>query len=478
MEIPLARRKCKNIDHAFFLAHPVLKNHVSLLHSLKQSFKPDDDVWFVRAPGRVNLIGEHTDYNMGPVLPCAIDREVVFCLRKNQTGLVNVSNTLATYDRIQFPLHQPIEPYPRGNWGNYLKAGVNGLLEYFHAAEETIDSLCGYDAIVSSTLPVAAGISSSSALVVAAAFSLLLVNQIALDKMKLAEICAAAEHFVGTAGGGMDQAASLMGKKDSFLKIEFNPLRVQTVPSPEEIFLILFHSLVEAEKSLSVRKEYNRRVLECQISVELYRKFIASRLGRNFKPVNFIGEIKADHFNLSEKDLDCLVDEFLNQLKDFYKLEELAALFGVSKEELDKKYQGILKDDTYSEPAGGFKIKGRFRHVYTECRRVDEMIHCLHNKDVSGMGELLSASHESLSKNYEVSTPEVNDLINRLKSFDVQGARLMGAGFGGMILALTEKSHKDNLIKNMHESFYRQKVPGNINDYIIPCVPSDGADCI
>ena len=235
---------------------------------------------------------------------------------------------------------------------------------------------------------------------------------------------------------------------------------------------------MEAEKSQSVRKEYNRRVLECQIGVEIFRKFISSRLKQDFKPIHFIGEIKPEYYYLSEWDLDQLIDEFLNHLKPFYKLNELAQLFGVPREILSKNYQGILKDDQDPEPADGFKIKGRFQHVYTECRRVDKMIHCLNNKDILGMGRLLTASHESLSQDYEVSTPEVNDLIDRLKSFNVQGARLMGAGFGGMILALTDKDHKDELIRNMRATFYKHRLPEKSNDFIIPCVTSDGADAI
>ena len=82
------------------------------------------------------------------------------------------------------------------------------------------ENYTGYDIIVSSTLPLAAGLSSSSALVVAAAYSFVIMNQIDLNKTKLAEICAKAEHFVGTAGGGMDQATSLLGQKDAFLKID------------------------------------------------------------------------------------------------------------------------------------------------------------------------------------------------------------------------------------------------------------------
>ena len=153
-------------------------------------------------------------------------------------------------------------------------------------------------AIVSSTLPLAAGLSSSSALVVAAAFSFMWVNNSNLDKLQLAEICAEAEHFVGTAGGGMDQTTSLMGRKDTFLRIEFNPFKVQSIPAPKNIALLLFHSLVEAEKSHHVREEYNRRVLECRMGVDLFNRFIAKQPNDQVNSISYIGEIQSDYYGL------------------------------------------------------------------------------------------------------------------------------------------------------------------------------------
>jgi len=453
----MIHQKCINIDKAYFLNHPILKKHTSLLNSIRKSFQPDDDLWFVKAPGRVNLIGEHTDYNMGPVLPCAIDREIVFCLRKIQSNEIYVSNISPDFEKFRFSLDQKLLPFSKGHWGNYIKAGVIGVLDFLEQSGSHKTEIRGYDAIVSSTLPVAAGISSSSALVVAAALSLVIVNNIDLDKLKLAEICAEAEHFVGTAGGGMDQAASLLGKKDSFLKIEFNPLKVKSISAPKDITLILFHSLVEAKKSQSARKEYNRRVLECQMGVELFNQFLKFQYDQKFRSIQYIGEIQADYFPLSKIELNNLMSKFIHQLKISYKLEELLELFEMSQRRLVQKYQYILREDKLSEPSDGFKIKGRFQHVYTECQRVDKMIYCLQNNDISGMGQLLRESHKSLSKDYEVSTPEVDSLLNRLEELNVPGARLMGAGFGGMIIALSDNNHKDRLINNMKETFYLKK---------------------
>lgn len=469
-------RKTKDIDRNFFLNHAILKKHIPLLHSIRENFQAEDRIFFIRAPGRVNLIGEHTDYNMGPVLPCAIDREIVFCLRANSSTEISMYNVDSKFEKFRFAWQKPISPYTKGHWGNYIKAGIKGILNYLKQTNYSeIKNLKGFDAIVSSTLPAAAGLSSSSALVVAAAIALLTINKIYMDKLMVADVSAEAEHFVGTAGGGMDQATCLLGEKDAFLKIEFNPLRVHPIAAPKNIALILFHSLVEAQKSHNVRQEYNRRVLECRMGVDLFNRFLADEKPDNYQKVNYIGEINTDKLFLHHSELADIIQRFLGKLKDCYSLKEIEDLLDSSKDQLSIRYQSIIKSDVLKEPSNGFRIKGRFRHVYTECTRVHNMIRCLQEKDITGMSALIKASHESLAHDYQVSTPEVEHLLNLLRELGLTGARLIGAGFGGMILALSKGSQKVRIIENMKQNFYTKKGIEEIDNYIIPCVTSDGA---
>ena len=469
-------RSVKNIDRSFFINHSILKKHIALLNQIRENFQPEDRIICIRAPGRVNLIGEHTDYNMGPVLPCAIDREIVFCLRANFSKEISMSNIESKFEKFRFTWQKPILPYAKGHWGNYIKAGIKGIVDFLAQEDyNQINSLRGFDAIVSSTLPSAAGLSSSSALVVASALSLLAINEIYMDKLKIADICAEAEHFVGTAGGGMDQATCLLGEKDAFLKIEFNPLRVHSIAAPKNIALILFHSLVEAQKSHNVREEYNRRVLECRISVDLFNRFMVNQNSGNNQKINYIGEIRSDFLLLDPLELDNLVARFLEKLKDSYSLKEIANILNTSKGQLTARYQNILKSDVLKEPTNGFSIKRRFRHVYTECNRVNRMVDCLQKNDITGMSRLIKESHDSLSNDYEVSIPEVAHLIKLLRESGITGARLIGAGFGGMVLALSERSRREQVIEKMKQNFYAQKVKGSLDNYIIPCLTSDGA---
>ncbi len=473
------QRKLGEINKDLFLNHPIIKKHLALLDPIKQNFQDEDDIWFIKVPGRVNLIGEHVDYNNGAVLPCTIDREIVICLTDNSHGLVRVSNLNPDYQEIQFSARNPIDPYEKGHWGNYIKAGVKGIVDYLYQSTElNLQNINGFDAVVSSTLPPAAGLSSSSTLVVGAALAILAVNQIPVDKLKVAEICAEAEHFVGTAGGGMDHAACMLGEKDSFLKIEFNPLKAESVSAPCDIDIILFHSLVQAEKSSYVREEYNRRVLECRFALDLFNIFISDRLMREKEPPESLGDITPQYFNISQLELDNLISEFIGSLADTYSLNDLLSRFNISRDELANQYRNALRGADLKEFQDGYKLKGRFRHVYTECQRVEKAIKCLQNREKIQLGKLLDASHKSLAEDYDVSTPEVDSIVKLLREFGALGSRLVGAGFGGMVLAISDQSHADELIKNMQDFFYSEKQHKNQNDYIIRCKTSDGAGLI
>lgn len=472
-------QNCKTLNREFFQNHPVLKQHVPLLEKVQSTFRPEDNVFFLKAPGRVNLIGEHTDYNMGPVLPCAIDKEIVFCIRPVEISEIKVSNVNDTFVDLNFSIASGIEPYAKGHWGNYIKAGVKGIFDRVASiTPEKIEQLNGFEVIVSSTLPLAAGVSSSSAMVVAAALSFVIVNKLDLSKQAIAAICAEAEHFVGTAGGGMDQAASLLAKENSFLKMEFNPLRVEQINAPEGIQLVLFHSLIQAEKSGEARVEYNRRVLECRMGVDLFNSFIQNDLKADSPEFNYIGEIKADAFKLNERELDQRVERFLNDLPDVFSMEKFTTAMGLNKSELSARYRSILQDDQLKESSGGFKIRSRFRHVYSECQRVHKTVDCLRNNDLTNLGNLLNQSHNSLSQDYEVSTPEVDQLVNILRENGALGARIMGAGFGGMVLAYANVSGLVHLIGQTKKLYYSKKMTENQNDIIFPCVTADGAGLI
>ena len=198
--------------------------------------------WRAIAPGRVNLIGEHTDYNGLPVFPIAIDRDVRIEFTVTDNPVVRLDSPLARFDPFTFQLKRPIEAARQGDWSNYVRAAARGLLEHGVPLER------GIEGTVYGDVPIASGLSSSSALVVASALALLKANGMAvggegvarpavaapaLSRLELAALMARAERFVGLEGGGMDQAACLHGVAGHALRIEFEPLRVTPVAVPE-----------------------------------------------------------------------------------------------------------------------------------------------------------------------------------------------------------------------------------------------------
>src|SRR5271154_1578631 len=155
-------------------------------------------VFAVRAPGRVNLIGEHTDYSGLPVLPVAIDRSTIVVAAASTTVEIEVANADPGWPSRRFAIERPIPPYQAGDWANYVKAAIQGVIDRFSASD-----LRGASMVVGSTVPPASGLSSSSALTVATAMAFIAVNQLELDALDTATMVAQSERYVGTHGGGV-----------------------------------------------------------------------------------------------------------------------------------------------------------------------------------------------------------------------------------------------------------------------------------
>ncbi len=232
--------------------------------------------WHVSAPGRINLIGGHTDYNGFPVLPIALDRTIHIAATPADSRVVEIKNTEP--DRCgdrRFDASGQIEPYPPGDWGNYAKAAVQSLALLWREQGKDPAGLRGMRCMVGGTLPAGGGLASSSALLVASALAFAACNEwlelisTSNARASLAERMARAERYVGTQGGGMDQAACLLARGCHALRIDFFPLRVQPLAFPDGYVVVAAHSTVRAEKARAQRLAYNRRVLECGIGKNL-----------------------------------------------------------------------------------------------------------------------------------------------------------------------------------------------------------------
>ncbi len=394
--------------------------HEQLAQTFRERYG-SEPTHLARAPGRVNLIGEHIDFAGLPVFPMALQREVRIAFRPRDDGLVLAATTDPSYAPCHFEISRHIEPYEDGDWGNYLKASVQGMvLAYGHER--------GFDAVIDSTVPVAAGLSSSSALVIATALALAGANDHEPDPIELAELMAAAEQYVGTRGGGMDQAISAGAKAGCAARVEFEPLRLEHVPVPEAWRFVVAHTLVQAHKSGGAREGYNRRRAQTE-------EALARVVG---------------HLELSASEISSYRD-----------LHER-----ISGPEALAAGEACLEGD----------LAKRFRHVITENERVVRAEVAMRSGSLNGFGMLMNGSHASLAEDYEVSIRELDELVGIARDAGAAGARLTGAGMGGCIVALVPAAKVDNVVSSLAEKFYADREWGGaLDDHMFVAEPAAGA---
>ena len=446
-----------------------------------ESFKGTPAQYFVRAPGRVNLIGEHTDYNGYPVMPMALDRDIVFAMSPTSDASVELVNEEAQFGRRTFSAEFPVEPYERGDWGNYVKAALHGLLE---AGLVDHKHTRGFHAAVSGCIPESAGLSSSSAMVVVSALAFLAANKVQFEKKALADILARAERYVGSEGGGMDQAISLLAEPGHALCIDFFPLRTERVPMHERLTFVVCNSLIRAPKSESVRYAYNRRVIECRLATALLAKAIGKWSGRQLKAAR-LADLSPENTGLSAADIHTLASEAIGAPP--LSLDVIAKRLNISPAESERLFCMQRDGTQLAEPGEGFKIWQRYKHVVTEAERVRLAVAAFKNGDIEQVGVLMNQSHSSCRDDYEISCPELDVLVSMGLENGAVGARLTGAGFGGCTVHAVPTEKVGEFIRNMETSYYHGYAAleknrpfvsyKNIADVMFPCQAAGGADC-
>jgi galactokinase len=281
------------------------------------------------------------------------------------------------------------------------------------------------DAVIASDLTIAAGLSSSAALVVAVAVALLAANDVASDLHELMELLAAGERYVGTAGGGMDQAISLGARAGHAARIEFDPVRLTHVRVPNDWRFIIAWSLVHAEKSGVAQRAYNERTHQTAEA----RQLVARRLGLA-EPASYVPLLAARS-----------TDELLDA--------------GATLEPL---------------------LRRRYRHVVSEGGRVAAAVVAMERGDLATFGTLMDASHRSLRDDYEVSARELDRLVEIAREGGAVGARLTGAGFGGCIVALADAGAADAVLADLRERYYVARDVTDTTDALFVAEPSAGAN--
>ena len=368
----------------------------------------------ILSPGRVNLLGEHVDYNDGPVLPVAIDLTLTlefFPLSSNQIILhaLDLGKT-ARFSLADLDKKVDLEGQSLPHFALYPAAVA-------WACQQAGLPVMGMEASYSSNIPIGSGLSSSAAVEVAFAEAFKTLGKWDIDRMTLVKLTQQAENdYVGVNSGIMDQFAVLFGQKDHALYLDTATLAWEAVPLPPDVAIIVADSQEPRELAGSA---YNDRRSACQQAVKALQRHLPA----------------------------------ITSLRD------------VSPETYQQYSQDLPE-----------KIRKRGRHVVEEIARVEKSVQLLKAGDVEGFGELMIQGHESLRDLYEVSTPELNALVEiALAQPGCYGARLTGAGFGGCTVNLVRDDRAEAFIQNV-EAQYADRMGKSTRLY--HCHASQGAHLI
>jgi galactokinase len=356
-----------------------------------QLFGPTQKLHIVRAPGRVNLIGEHTDYNDGFVFPMAIEPEIKVICRSRSDEIVKIASTVYPNEFVEFSLQKKIE---RGkpSWGNYAR-GI---------AAELIKAgipLSGMDALISNSLPVGGGLSSSAAILISLAKAFLKLAGLDIEPDRLALIAQKAEHeYAHVPSGIMDQTIVVSARAGHAMMLDCRDLHKQFIPiDAKELRVVIANSMVRHELGDG---QYAIRRKQCEEAVAV--------LKRDLPNIKALRDVKIDQVESAKS-----------------KMSEV--------------------------------VYRRARHVVTENFRTIEMAQRLLLQRYDEAGELMIKSHNSLRDDYEVSCVELDFLVEQaMKIKGVYGARMTGGGFGGSIVALVQPRSVEGLTEHLHKT-YTQK---------------------
>lgn len=351
--------------------------------------------YLVRAPGRVNLIGEHTDYNDGFVFPMAIERCAFIAAGRRSSGSGSCGSGSSDCARVwastfsemgEIAVHGTIDPTQSSGWKAYVQGSVACMLE------EGIEA-APFDAVLKSNVPLGGGLSSSAALEVATATLCEALAGRRLDPVKKALACQKAEHvFVGMPCGIMDQFISALGKKDHALFLDCRDYSTKDVPLPEGLVVLIVNSNVKHELTGS---EYPERRASC---------------------------------------------------------EKAAEILGVPKLR-DATESMLLENRKALEKDGCDLLFRRARHVVSENERTRAMADALTARDWREAGRLMYSSHESMRTDFEISCPEIDTLVSIAREIGVDGglfgSRMTGGGFGGCTVSLVRPEELDHVVATL-----------------------------
>lgn len=450
----------------------------------------------VRSPGRINLMGRHIDHQGGTVNVMAVDREVVLVAAPREDDLVSLANadesrfapsTFRISDMvaslnwddwqhvIDGPRLQRLLESARGDWANYVKASILRLQELFRDRR-----LRGVDILVRGDIPMGAGLSSSSALVVATAEIICAFNELPVSARRLVSLCGEGEWFVGTRGGAADHAAIKLSRRGAVTRVGFFPFQIEdSAPFFPDHNLVVCNSGIYAGKSGGARNMFNSRIAAYHIGrvwVKMLRPDLAPF-------IHHLRDINRRNLRLSHPEFVKLLEQLPIRIKRAQVQASIRQIAEPERERLEKFFQ------THDAPPEGYAVRDVVMFGLSEMARAQKCLDLLKAGDAAGLGKLMSISHDGdrvsfvnksgkrlrlpgsqadasfdqwasarparadiaqVPGSYACSLPELDkivDFVNRQPG--VKGAQLAGAGLGGCIMALVQKEHTATLLEKM-----------------------------
>ena len=356
-------------------------------------------LFVIASPGRINLIGEHVDYNHGFVLPAAIDKYMYVAVSKRNDNQI-VLHAADLNQNHQTSLDAPLQPSSSG-WPNYVLGVIHDLLAAGH-------SVSGFNMLITGNIPIGAGVSSSAALECATVFACKHLFDLNISKEAMVTTAQRAENnFVGVNCGVMDQFASMFGKAGHVIKLDCADLSYTYFPFKlDGISIVLFDTFVKHSLASS---EYNTRRQECEIGLALLRQ--------KFSIISF------------REATITMLDAVADSISD--------------------------------------KVYNRCKYVIDEIARMEAACNHLLADEINAFGARMYETHMGLSELYEVSCAELDNIVqNCKKESAIVGARMMGGGFGGCVIALVQTTNVEEVYNRINNE-YQNKFGRSMGKYLM-----------
>ena len=448
--------------------------YIELLEKFIEKYG-DKKVVITRAPGRINLMGRHIDHRGGGINVMATDKDQVFVSARRDDDIIQISNLDTAYPDNSFSISETLALGSNESWLSYLASEkvVNALREsngdwsnyvksaVIHAQFNTDYKLCGMDMVSTGNIPVAAGLSSSSAIVVAVMEALVALNCLNLTEREFIDLCGEGEWFVGSRGGSGDHAAMKCGKKDAIIHLGFKPFNVGETQSFSDKYAILVaNSMLMAKKSEGSKDTFNAKVASYEFALMLLKRAYPHYKLNEFRDLAKIRPYSAVYEmiatlpeTITRGGIKILLPEYKQRLEEIFsnhkdpQVYELrnVALYGISECERADQFMNVLKSEDYVALGNMMKISHNGDRLDAESISDTHLEQLISN----------NTPFETESGSYKCSTTEIDYLCDLLNATDgVLGSEIVGAGLGGCVIALIEKSKSNSIIDAVNKNYY------------------------